>query len=59
LDNYIGSTGKRYKDHYRTLRIWLKKDYNNLRQQPDYRDKEIALQQWIAEGNNPDEFNWN
>lgn len=25
----------------------------------DHRDKEIALQQWIAEGNDPDEFNWN
>ncbi len=27
--------------------------------QPDHRDKEIALQQWIAEGKDPDEFNWN
>lgn len=28
------------------------------KQQPDHRDKEIALQQWIAEGKDPDEFNW-
>jgi len=27
--------------------------------QPDHRDKEIALQQWIAEGKDTDEFNWN
>lgn len=26
LDNYIGSTGKKYKDHNRTLRTWLKRD---------------------------------
>lgn len=26
LDNYIGSKGKRYKDHNKTLRTWLKKD---------------------------------
>lgn len=26
LDNYIGSKGKRYKDHNKTLRAWLKKD---------------------------------
>lgn len=25
----------------------------------DPRDKEIALQQWIADGNEPNEFNWN
>lgn len=25
----------------------------------DHRDKEIALQKWIIEGNDPDEFNWN
>jgi hypothetical protein len=26
LDNYIGSKGKRYKSHYKTLLQWLKKD---------------------------------
>jgi len=26
LDNYIGSTGKKYLDHNKTLRGWLKKD---------------------------------
>lgn len=25
----------------------------------DHRDKEIEFQQWISEGNDPDEFNWN
>jgi phage replication O-like protein O len=30
------------------------------KQQPkDSRDKEIEFQQWVAEGANPDEFNWN
>lgn len=29
LDNYIGSKGKRYKDHNKTLRGWLKKDADN------------------------------
>lgn len=27
LDNYIGSTGKKYKDHNKTLRGWLKRDH--------------------------------
>lgn len=26
LDNYIGSTGKKYKSHYKTLLAWAKKD---------------------------------
>ena len=30
LDNYIGSTGRNYKDHNKTLRGWLKKDAEKL-----------------------------
>jgi len=28
LDNYIGSTGKRYKSHYATILSWAKRDYD-------------------------------
>ncbi|MGE8080490.1 replication protein [Peribacillus loiseleuriae] len=30
-----------------------------LAQRPDPRDKDIEFQRWIAEGNEPDDFNWN
>jgi hypothetical protein len=37
LNNYIGSTGRRYKDHNLTLRAWLKKDVKkNSPIQDDY-----------------------
>lgn len=34
------------------------KNNNGFKQSHDPRDKEIALQKWISEGNNPDEFDW-
>jgi len=34
------------------------KNNNGFKQSYDPRDKEIALQKWIAEGNDPDEFDW-
>ena len=33
LDNYQGSTGKKYKDHYKTLLGWLKKDFPDQQKQ--------------------------
>lgn len=40
LDDYIGSTGKRYKSHYHTLRAWLRKDAvkKQERDQPTVRE---------------------
>ncbi|GGJ48869.1 DUF4373 domain-containing protein [Virgibacillus salexigens] len=38
LDNYIGSKGKRYKDHNKTLRMWLKKDVKN---QPEKKGNDL------------------
>jgi len=35
LDGYVGSTGKVYKDHYRTILVWAKKD----KEQPKYQSK--------------------
>lgn len=34
------------------------KNNNGFKQLHDPRDKEIALQKWISEGNNPNEFDW-
>ncbi len=38
----------------------FKKDKNNndFRQKHDPRDKEIAFQRWIQDGNDPDDFDW-
>lgn len=45
------------------LQLSLKMNQDNKPQHPkktyDSRDKEIELQQWIADGNDPNEFNWN
>lgn len=41
LNNYIGSKGKRYKDHNLTLRGWLKKDAPVLRAVPSRPKKSI------------------
>ena len=27
VDNYVGSTGKKYKSHYHTILSWHRKDY--------------------------------
>lgn len=29
LNNYIGSTGKEYKNHYYTIKLWYEKDLKN------------------------------
>ncbi len=46
---------KRFDQLTMKSRSSYKNDENN---RDDPRDKEIALQQWIAEGNNPEDFNW-
>ena len=35
LNNYIGSTGKRYKSHYHTILNWYRKDGDNKEQKGD------------------------
>ena len=37
LNDYIGSTGKRYKSHYHTILTWLRKDPPKAKPQPDYK----------------------
>lgn len=56
----ILSAGK-LRDKFTELALKMKSSQKAKRQQsqqPDPRDKEIAFQQWIAEGNDPDAFNW-
>lgn len=38
---------------------YLNQKSKTPKEQSDPRDKEIELQQWIADGNDPDDFNWN
>lgn len=38
---------------------YLNQKSKKPKEQSDPRDKEIELQQWIADGNDPDDFNWN
>jgi hypothetical protein len=42
LNNYIGSTGRKYKSHYHTILSWYKK--NNSKQQ----DKFVNFKSWLS-----------
>ncbi|QBP06991.1 replication protein O [Virgibacillus phage Mimir87] len=54
-------SAKKLREKFMELAIKMnaQKKPSQPKLQPDHRDKEIALQQWIAEGKDPDEFNWN
>lgn len=54
-------SAKKLREKFMELAIKMnaQKQPPKPKQQRDPRDKEIALQKWIAEGNDPDEFNWN
>lgn len=47
LNNYIGSTGKKYKSHYFTILNWANKDLKNER----YNDPEIAYHEKVKRDN--------
>lgn len=49
LDNYIGSKGKRYKDHNKTLRMWLKKDAPKPKVQPQQKTEIDKLKEDISD----------
>lgn len=57
---------EKMNEYLRPSTLFAQKNFENyLNQKPrrqqihqDPRDKEIALQQWIQEGNDPDEFDW-
>ena len=53
-------SAKKLRDKFMDLAIRMneEKKPSQPKQQPDHRDMEIALQQWIAEGKDPDEFQW-
>ncbi|WBX80144.1 replication protein [Virgibacillus salarius] len=54
-------SARKLRDKFPELAIKMKaqKQPEKPKQPKDHRDKDIELQQWIAEGNDPDEFNWN
>lgn len=54
-------SAKKLRDKFGELALKMKaaqKPPERKQAKPDPRDREIALQRWIAEGKNPDEFNW-
>jgi hypothetical protein len=56
-------SGKKFREKFSELAISMRSESEPKKQhpsfsQPDPRDKEIALQKWIAEGKDPDEFDW-
>jgi hypothetical protein len=58
-------SGKKFREKFGELAIKMNEESkpNPKKQhpsflQPDPRDKEIALQKWISEGKDPDEFDW-
>jgi hypothetical protein len=62
LDNYKGSKGKKYANDYRAILTWVVKEVMGV-QAPKQRDKvieardrDIAMQQWVNDGNDPDLF---
>lgn len=56
-------SAKKLRQKFMELSIKMKQEQLKLAQpvakKADPRDQEIALQQWISEGNDPNEFNWN
>ncbi|EQB35023.1 hypothetical protein M948_18125 [Virgibacillus sp. CM-4] len=54
-------SARKLRDKFVELAIKMKaqKQPEKQQQPKDHRDKEIELQQWIAEGNDPEEFDWN
>ncbi|MFD1335777.1 replication protein [Oceanobacillus iheyensis] len=54
-------SARKLRDKFPELAIKMKSQKQPKQKpvQSDYRDKEIALQQWIAEGNDPDDFHGN
>jgi phage replication O-like protein O len=54
-------SAKKLREKFTDLAIRMNSAQKPKQQQlqpPDIRDKEIALQRWIADGNDPDAFNW-
>lgn len=55
-------SAKKLREKFMELAIKMKAQKDPIKpkqqQRPDSRDKEISFQKWIAEGNDPDEFNW-
>ncbi len=55
-------SAKKLREKFMELAIKMKAQKEPVKpkqqQKPDSRDKEIALQKWIAEGKDPDEFSW-
>ena len=42
LNNYIGSTGRKYKSHYFTIRAWYRKNKPNPKKRGDIVEKAFA-----------------
>lgn len=54
-------SAKKFRDKFGELALKMKaaqKTKERTPARPDPRDREIAFQRWIAEGNDPDEFDW-
>ncbi|MBY0088429.1 replication protein [Brevibacillus brevis] len=54
-------SAKKFRDKFGELALKMKaaqKTKERTPVKPDPRDREIAFQRWIAEGNDPDEFDW-
>ncbi|MFP7171931.1 replication protein [Terribacillus halophilus] len=54
-------SAKKLRDKFAELAIKMNAEQKKSRpapRKPDPRDREIALQQWISEGKDPDEFEW-
>ncbi len=52
-------SAKKFRDKFSELAIKMRATKKQMKQlQSDPRDKELEFQQWIQEGNDPDEFDW-
>lgn len=54
-------SAKKLREKFGELALKMKASHDSRqssKKKPDPRDKEIALQKWIQDGNDPDEFDW-
>lgn len=52
-------SSKKFREKFSELAIKMKASKKqNKQQQSDPRDKELAFQKWVQEGNDPDEYDW-
>ena len=52
MDDYVGATGKKYKDYYRALRMWIKRDIEKKEFQVDpvnFRPKDFATREEFSD----------